>query len=299
VTLVERIPAPHLLVGAFAVGLSASLALRPTSGVIAAVAALLGLLGVAGGRNRAGWLAGALLLAGLWWGGQRLSELDRSVLAREIGSTALARAEVTGPARTSPFTLRVPVRVLSWGGRAVDEAARLMLPRGRAPPQGAVLELVASASEPASATDTDGFDERAYLRRQGVHVVLRADSFRVVGQRGGLGGLADGLRSQIAGTMAPGLEGERRAVLAGVVLGEDEGLAAPLRDSFRASGLYHLLSQFQVSNAWECPAAGHSDKPPEPDRGRRHGGTIRPVDDVCVVKSSGREPQARSDPQTS
>ncbi len=36
--------------------------------------------------------------------------------------------------------------------------------------------------------------------------------------------------------------GERRAVLAGVVLGEDEGLEADLRDSFRASGLYHLLA---------------------------------------------------------
>ncbi|MGH3028200.1 MAG: ComEC/Rec2 family competence protein, partial [Gaiellaceae bacterium] len=34
----------------------------------------------------------------------------------------------------------------------------------------------------------------------------------------------------------------RRAVLAGVVLGEDEGLDQELRDQFRASGLYHLLA---------------------------------------------------------
>jgi predicted membrane metal-binding protein len=44
--------------------------------------------------------------------------------------------------------------------------------------------------------------------------------------------------------MAPGLGGERRAVLAGVVLGEDEGLSDELRDSFRASGLYHLLVEY-------------------------------------------------------
>src|SRR4029450_3191521 len=41
---------------------------------------------------------------------------------------------------------------------------------------------------------------------------------------------------------APGLTGERRALVAGVVLGEDEGLAAELQDRFRSSGLYHLLA---------------------------------------------------------
>ena len=42
--------------------------------------------------------------------------------------------------------------------------------------------------------------------------------------------------------MAPGLHGERRAVIAGIVLGEDEGLSDELRANFRASGLYHLLA---------------------------------------------------------
>ena len=42
--------------------------------------------------------------------------------------------------------------------------------------------------------------------------------------------------------MAPGLSGERRAVIAGIVLGEDEGLSDGLRANFRASGLYHLLA---------------------------------------------------------
>jgi competence protein ComEC len=36
--------------------------------------------------------------------------------------------------------------------------------------------------------------------------------------------------------------GEKRAVIAAVVLGEDEGLSPELRDRFRASGLYHLLA---------------------------------------------------------
>ncbi|MBA2333184.1 MAG: ComEC/Rec2 family competence protein, partial [Actinobacteria bacterium] len=43
-------------------------------------------------------------------------------------------------------------------------------------------------------------------------------------------------------SIAPGLSGERHAVLAGIVLGEDEGLTEELQDSFKASGLYHLLA---------------------------------------------------------
>jgi competence protein ComEC len=38
------------------------------------------------------------------------------------------------------------------------------------------------------------------------------------------------------------LTGERRAVLAGLVLGEEEGLSEELREDFRSSGLYHLLA---------------------------------------------------------
>ena len=60
--------------------------------------------------------------------------------------------------------------------------------------------------------------------------------------RGAGSGLADRLRRRLAQTMAPGVSGERRAVIAGVVLGEDEGLENELRDRFRASGLYHLFS---------------------------------------------------------
>ncbi len=46
-----------------------------------------------------------------------------------------------------------------------------------------------------------------------------------------------------------GLAGERRALVAGMVLGEDEGLDAGLRDRFRASGLYHLLTKSRFSRS--------------------------------------------------
>jgi competence protein ComEC len=88
----------------------------------------------------------------------------------------------------------------------------------------------------------NGFDERAYLRRHGIHVVLRATHLRVIGARGGLAGVVDRLRSHISRTMAPGLTGERRALVAGVVLGEDEGLSRETADAFRTAGLYHLVA---------------------------------------------------------
>ena len=53
---------------------------------------------------------------------------------------------------------------------------------------------------------------------------------------------ATGCTRALARTIAPGVTGERRAVVAGIVLGEDEGLSDELRDRFRASGLYHLLA---------------------------------------------------------
>ena len=46
----------------------------------------------------------------------------------------------------------------------------------------------------------------------------------------------------LADAVAAGVGGERRAVLVGIVLGEDEGLGQELQDNFRASGLYHLLA---------------------------------------------------------
>jgi competence protein ComEC len=54
--------------------------------------------------------------------------------------------------------------------------------------------------------------------------------------------VADRLRAHLARSVAVGLHGERKALLEGVVLGDDSALSEELRDRFRASGLYHLLA---------------------------------------------------------
>ena len=241
-TLLRRLAPPHVLAAALCAGLAAALVARPPGAVLAPVAGGLALLAMRLGARRLVALAAALFAAGWWLGGERLERLDASALAGSVGRGGHAVVEVTGPARRSEFAVQVPVRVRRFGRLELSEPARLKLPPERAPPQGAVLDLIVSVVRPRPAEAEGSFDEADYLRRQGVHVVLRATSYRVVGRRGGLGGLADTLRRRISRSMALGLEGERRAVIAGIVLGEDEGLATELRDAFRASGLYHLLA---------------------------------------------------------
>jgi competence protein ComEC len=233
--------APHVLAGALCVGLAGANAVR-AAGQWTLLAALAGAVVsvVLGDERRIAALGVALAVTGLWWASVRLDALDRSVLAPRIGGVGRAVVEITGSTRRTPFQLRVPARVRAFRGHRVREAVLLELPLGRAPPQGAIIESVVELREPRG--PRDGFNERALLRRRGVHVVARGRGWRLVGRRNGLAGLADRVRRELAASIAPGLTGERRAVLTGLVLGEEEGLSQELRDRFRSSGLYHLLA---------------------------------------------------------
>jgi competence protein ComEC len=236
-----RVPYPHVLALALCVGLAAAHVVRAAAPAltVAGAAALAATLAPA--RYRLTLLAGALAVTALSWASMRLDALDRSLLVGCVGETARTVAVVTGPARRSQFAVRVPARVLRFGRLEPGEPVLLQLPPGRAPPQGAHVQVISTVERPRP--PEGGFDERAWLERKGVHVVLRGVSpWRVVGRRGGLAGVGDRLREHLTRTIAPGVGGERRAVLAGIVLGEDEGLPDELRDHFRASGLYHLLA---------------------------------------------------------
>jgi competence protein ComEC len=233
--------APHVLAAALCTGLAAANAVRTGAWVlVAALTAVVAAVAIEDDRRRLTALAIALALSGTWWGSVRLDALDRSVLAPRTGEVGPSLIEITGPARRTPFRLRVPARVREFRRIVVSEAVLLELPLGRAPPQGALIETVVELRPPRG--PRDGFDERELLRRRGVHVVARGRSWRIVGHRGGIAGFADRIRRELSTSIAPGLSGERRAVLAGLVLGEDEGLSQELRDRFRSSGLYHLLA---------------------------------------------------------
>ena len=232
---------PHLLAASLCVGLASSNLARGSWPAVAVLAGVVACGAIATTGERRLWLlCSALVLIAWWWGSARLQALDRSVLLARVDTSERARVVVTAPARRSRFELRVPGQVRRFGRLRLRESVLLELPPGRAPPQGAVLEAVTTVRLPRPAKG--GFDERTFLRRHGVHVVLRADRWRIVGRRGGLGGVADRLREGLAGSIAPGLHGDRRGIVEGVVLGDEQALSEGLRQRFRASGLYHLLA---------------------------------------------------------
>jgi competence protein ComEC len=170
----------------------------------------------------------------------RLDTLDMSSLDGRVGTAARTRLVVTGADRRGRYDVSASALVVRYGSTAVREPVLLRVPKGRAPPQGGIVETVGQLVVPRSATS--GFDERLWLRRRGIHLILRAERWRLVGQRGGVSGVADRLRERLQRTVARGLGHDRAGVIEGVVLGEDSGLSDNLKQRFRAAGLYHLLA---------------------------------------------------------
>ena len=184
-------------------------------------------------------------------------------------------------------------RCVRFGTTRIRERVLLELPPERAPPQGAVLELRARPVAPRG--PETGFDERAWLARQGVHVVLRGGAAahrRPAGR--------DRWRRRPAArarraTLARGTTGERRRLLAGIVLGEDEGLDPRSARRFRASGLFHLLAVSGQNVAFLAVGvvAGSRARRLRPARGR--GGSrsscvarVRPRGRLAAVGRPGR-----------
>ncbi len=236
----------HVVAGAACAGLALSLAVRAQPrGDLVLLGIVLGVASALAAPPAARLAVVGALVAGLgwWWGGERLAALDRSPLARHVGEANWFDVEVTSEPRIGRFDQRLFGRVHRFGPTGLDERVQLELPLGRAPPQGARIRSLAVVRLPRTAEQGGGgFDERVWLRRQGVHVVLRVDEWTVVGHRGGVAGAGDRLRDWLRRSAAVGLRGERRAVIEGIVLGDDQGLSPGLRTAFRRSGLYHLLA---------------------------------------------------------
>jgi len=237
---IDRLPAPHMILAAACCGIAAANVARLHGLALAglAVSSCLAVLLVPESRLLVALLVA--VLAGWWWGSMRLDAIDRSPLTPLLGTAERAQVVVTAPPRRSRFDVRARGELHRFGRLRTTEPILLELPAGRAPAQGDALEVLGVLRAPHG--PVDGFDERTWLRRQGIHTVLKVDRWHVIGRRGGLGGVADRLRAFVTRGLSEGSTGERRALLLGVVLGADEGLSQNLRDRFRASGLYHLLA---------------------------------------------------------
>jgi competence protein ComEC len=233
---------PHVVTGSLCLGFALANAERPPAVTVLLVAAVLATLAFAVGEARLRRLAlAATLVAVAWsWGSMRLAQLDHSVLASRVGTFERGLVEVEEAPRPGTFDQRMRALVLRWGTLRPHEPVLLELRLGRAPPQGARLELIGELRAPPG--PSNGFDEAKWLRRQGIHAVLRGQTWRVVDRRGGVSGVGDRVGRWLAGNSAPGLAGERREVIEAIVLGRSSGLDQGVLADFRASGLYHCLA---------------------------------------------------------
>ena len=233
---------PQALVGALCLGFALANLARTASVPALGVAAVLATVAFAASNPcfRTALLAAAVVAVAWGWGAVRLSQLDGSVLASRIGTAEWAVVEVEEPPRLGTFDQRMKALVLRWGTLRTHEPVLLELPLGRSPPQGARLWLLAELRAPPG--PSNGFDEATWLRRQGIHAILRGQSYRVVGRRGGVSGVGDRVGRWLSADTAPGLTGERRDVIEAIVLGRTSEVDQSLLNDFRATGLYHCLA---------------------------------------------------------
>jgi competence protein ComEC len=233
-------------VGSFALGLG--LAPAPASHALLAAAVLLALACLAA-RHPAAISAGlgcALVLAGAVTGDARLTAIDRHSERVLDGERVVLRAHLLGRPRASQFGSRAELRVAAGRLRGARLLARFPV-WGRPPPSGplgAELEIAGRLrSLDALPPPADGFDQAAFLRTRGIAGELLVDRARPTGRRrSGFAGTVDRMREHAGRAVAAGLPGGESALLRGMVLGEDEAIAEPVREDFRSSGLAHILA---------------------------------------------------------
>ena len=125
----------------------------------------------------------ALALVGLGWGSLRMDALRRSVLASSVGESGVAELVTVAPARSSPYAIRVLAVARAFRRKQLSERVLLVLPVGRSPPRGAIIEATVRVAEPRP--EENGFDE--HRSRQGIRVLESTAGARSGGGEGSPG----------------------------------------------------------------------------------------------------------------
>jgi competence protein ComEC len=209
--------------------------------------AALALLCLIGARRPAACLAVAVLVpAGAWVGAARVAAIDRSPLRVLVARDVTVRGYVARRERSSFGVQRLRLRVTRVEGRGpARDLVQLRVPKGSHLAEPSIGdELVAAGTlELPRRRAGDSFDYAAYLRRNGVHAILRARYVeRTGGRRDGPAGLIDTLRRRAEAGVSAGLDPPLGALARGMVLGEDEDISDATAEDFKRSGLAHVLA---------------------------------------------------------
>jgi competence protein ComEC len=210
--------------------LAAGLATGPRSGIAVAAAAVIASLLGRRGAVRLGLVV--LVLAGATFAHARVQAQDATRLGPRIGHAVRAEVVLLEAPRERSFGARVATVGLE-GERVLLRARRDV--RWPVAPIGAVLAVRGGL---------EALPEReAWLRARGVHAQVRAESMSDTGRRrGGIAGVVDRVRARADAALQTGVPTSAGGLLRGMVLGEDAALSEPVADSFRTSGLSHLVA---------------------------------------------------------
>lgn len=260
------------------VGVAAVVGAHPLIAAAGLAAALAGgLAGLAarrcGGPGREG-PAGLLvvsivlvgLLAGYLGGSVRVMSMFDGVLAGHVDARMRAELVVTGEVRAHSGWQNAAAEVMRATVRGGGSAAapHVSVPPGEtvlleiAPPedtadglgaadltlrQGAIIVCEGEIREPQGPS-ASGFDQRSYLRRQGIEVVLRVEpaDARIAGSREGVSGWFDRIRARAQTDLSRGPDPRLDEALQGVVMGDTVGIDPAWLEAFRRSGTAHMLS---------------------------------------------------------
>jgi len=186
----------------------------------------------------------ASFISGLLLGAVRVEALTESALAGHAGEQFEVTVAVAGAVREKGGEVECPVEVrmdpeenalLRIRG-APDARVGDLLERGR------LLHVKARVVLPED--PSIGFNEKQYLARRGMGVILECGSARVEygGFRKGVDGLLDRVRSRSRRNLGYGLDHKHAGLLRGVVLGEKRGVPQEIMEDFRRSGVAHMLA---------------------------------------------------------
>ncbi len=177
-----------------------------------------------------GLVALSAAVSGAGLGGLRIAAIDAGALELSPGSRVTVRGFVIAVPRRMDGT--VDVRVETPEGRLLVEAPEPVPDLDI----GAAVEATGSIRLPSEF-------ERAYLTRLGIARILDTREIALRdARRGGLTGLLDRVRERAQAALSAGTPPASSALLRGFVLGQDDRIEAITVDSFKRSGLAHLLA---------------------------------------------------------
>jgi len=244
----------HVALAALAAGLAgAPVPLELAFAVAGAAALMLACVGLPAQAV----LAPVLVLAGSLAGEARLRAVEPVSAGALLGEPLERRAILLEHPRPGRFSSSAAVQIESAGSRdprlLAGASRSVRWPRGAGPGSEVV---VAGSVRPLRASPGASFDRRAYLRRRGISAELVLTRVRATGRRrGGLIGAIDRMRERAEVGLAAGASPAHAALVRGMVLGQDEAIAAHVREDFRRAGLAHLLAVSGQNVALLCSLA--------------------------------------------